>query len=744
MSETHSAHVQRQLEAPMPWIGIYIAAASLLCTLAMAADAFNGFRTKKFWFPSKFFSLNAASLTFLAIAMKLPIDLTTQMCDVTDRLAKLSSIVFLSTSMLNFMTSLGSMTNKDILMNVVALGVLVITVTANVSIQVFQLHVYLHSRLVFYEEILAICCMLLLLVMFCSSALMISSAKRYMETKYKELHKDHIERSKVVTSDELRVLVEKYWVMAETSSPQFIIARSMTCTASGVVGLLNAIILAEAQIRMATEYMILYRSDSNYGWSTKWILVTQSIGVIVGSIAPVSRWFIAISSSSKRIGSVFTVEAYWTQKMVEWRRSSFCFNIRHLKSRKVVHHLKGLILQLFILAQFLIVLASKLVLLVSVCIASPTVLCFDYVGRSKMKRSISDIGSTDNHRVVSKAITINSKADISHYIMLLDGEVELPTGTLRNICKDVDEVIQRGNTEKPKDLLKLLHKSTNFSGVKEFDNHQVPSLHSHDLPNCWSLPIVTLTSIALALPNVEKQKSDSLMKSVAEGLCYVKLVDKYLDNKGGLANIRSAADVVWLDVEMSQKWQGNDLLEISLKGKSSMEILQGLGDKAEATVLEFTRDARDCLMKNPLNWPANVIAANSMYRISRTILPMAPHEESNKTGEELFEQLSIMIADILAACLTNLARVIPVKCHRIAIEKREKSVRRAALLLGEIEEILELLQQLELPKLLNPDQAAYIEEWRAVIKQNIYKNNHESISTPPEPKNDHVAIEVEE
>ncbi|KAK4384415.1 hypothetical protein Sango_3063200 [Sesamum angolense] len=132
--------VERQLEAPMPWIGMYVAGASLVCTLAMAADAFHGFWSKKYWFPSKYFALNATSLTLLAVAMKLPVDLTTRMYAVTDRLAKVSSLVFLSTAMANFLTSLGSMGDKDVLMNVTALGILVITVTANVCIQVIQVH----------------------------------------------------------------------------------------------------------------------------------------------------------------------------------------------------------------------------------------------------------------------------------------------------------------------------------------------------------------------------------------------------------------------------------------------------------------------------------------------------------------------------------------------------------------------------------------------------------------------------
>lgn len=74
-----------------------------------------------------------------------------------------------------------------------------------------------------------------------------------------------------------------------------------------------------------------------------------------------------------------------------------------------------------------------------------------------------------------------------------------------------------------------------------------------------------------------------------------------------------------------------------------------------------------------------------------------------------------MIADILAACLTNLGYVITLKCHSKVIEKRERSVRKAAQLLGETEEISAALQHREVP-ILDPKKAANIEEWRALVK----------------------------
>ncbi|XP_059659042.1 uncharacterized protein LOC132305416 [Cornus florida] len=252
-------------------------------------------------------------------------------------------------------------------------------------------------------------------------------------------------------------------------------------------------------------------------------------------------------------------------------------------------------------------------------------------------------------------------------------------------------------------------------GVAKFDSNQVPPLASEEPPNCWSLPVVTLTSIAIALPNNENHKVSWLLRSVREGLLYVNLVEKILDVKGDLANIRSAADIVWLGVGLFHKWLDEDLQKMALEGNNSKKTLEKLTDKGKNNVIEFKANTSRDMKKNPLNWPIKAIAANSMYRISQTVLHY--HKSSNDQADEtLFEQLSIMIADILGACLTNLPRVITMECFSSAIEKREKSILHAAQLLGETEEILKILQQNELPS-LNPDKKAYIDEWRALMRQ---------------------------
>ncbi|KAG8378836.1 hypothetical protein BUALT_Bualt07G0026200 [Buddleja alternifolia] len=682
-SSMYDADVEKQLEAPIPWIGMYVAAASLICTLAMAADTFHGLRSKKFWFPSKFFSLNATSLTLLAVAMKLPVDLTTRMWAVTDRLAKVSSLIFMTTAMGNFMTCLGSMDDKDIFMNVTALAILVITVIVNICVQIFQMRHFLKSRKMFAEEIAASIFMLLLLVMVTSSAILVPATKRYLELKYHQMMKmasdDQLLESMEegnITFDKLRLMIQKYWVMAETSCPQFVIARSVTCTASGFICLLNALIFIQAEIRNVLEYRTINLTASNFK-------------------------------------DEFKIDAYWTQRLVEWKESSLPLQIRNRKWRKILHGTKGLILNLVVRVQILIVLCSKGVVFTSVCFASPIFSCFHCI---KGLKNVFNFGTARVHGI-SESEVVFPELDLSRYVLLLEGEVELPQKIQINICNEVDKLIQTGKNQQPKNLINLLHKIGNFRGLREVGRNQVPSLHSQEPPKCWSLPLVTLTSIAIALPNVPKHNVKLLLQSVDEGLFYVKLIEKSLDKKGKLVNSRNAADVIWVGVELYRRWQDKDLHETSLKGRNSKVTLKELSDKAERTIVDFKRDVKDFVMENPHNWPVKVIAANSMYRICERLL-RAHEGDSLTTDEGLFEQLSNMIANILAACLTNLVRVIVMKCHRKAIKDKAKSVRQTALLLGETEEILRILEQHRAAR-SDPAESEYIEKWCSLINQNI-------------------------
>ncbi|KAI3743572.1 hypothetical protein L1987_61282 [Smallanthus sonchifolius] len=109
-----------------------------------------GFWQRKLWFPNRFFTLNVATITLIAIALtKLPVNLTIDTIEGTQVYAthnsneytKISSIIFLVTMLANFLPSLGNINDKELLMNIVALGILVITIIVNTIIQTFtQVH----------------------------------------------------------------------------------------------------------------------------------------------------------------------------------------------------------------------------------------------------------------------------------------------------------------------------------------------------------------------------------------------------------------------------------------------------------------------------------------------------------------------------------------------------------------------------------------------------------------------------
>ncbi|KAK8538141.1 hypothetical protein V6N12_044278 [Hibiscus sabdariffa] len=99
---------EAKFSEPLPWIGVYIASASLACALAMATDLIHGFRHWKLWFPCKFFTINATSLTIITVAVKLSVDLNTPMPWGQDQLAKLSSTALICSLYINICIQLGT------------------------------------------------------------------------------------------------------------------------------------------------------------------------------------------------------------------------------------------------------------------------------------------------------------------------------------------------------------------------------------------------------------------------------------------------------------------------------------------------------------------------------------------------------------------------------------------------------------------------------------------------------------
>ncbi|KAK1424238.1 hypothetical protein QVD17_19559 [Tagetes erecta] len=113
----------------------------LRCTLAMGADAVRAIWRWNLRFPSNFFALNVTIITLICIPIKLPMDLSTKILipltdeeDTSHAYVKIMSIIFLNKMIINLLPSLALMDDNQLLSNIVAFGILLITIGLNVGI----------------------------------------------------------------------------------------------------------------------------------------------------------------------------------------------------------------------------------------------------------------------------------------------------------------------------------------------------------------------------------------------------------------------------------------------------------------------------------------------------------------------------------------------------------------------------------------------------------------------------------
>ncbi|CAA7027360.1 unnamed protein product [Microthlaspi erraticum] len=272
--------------------------------------------------------------------------------------------------------------------------------------------------------------------------------------------------------------------MAHTCSPQFVMARSVTCTTSGFLCFLSAVTLAEAMLR---SYFLQPRSlgfcngDSDYKWSTTLVLVSQAALVAIGSIAPASRWFSAVklrcpsSRAKKCLREDLRVESYWSESLVEKKERPLNLWMFHgRRSRKLAHDLNQWILDLCIATQY-------------VC---------DTVANAESSRS---------------------NLSTRRFVLHLEGEEELVDFMARSNREATNHLIQKGRKKQPVSLIELLEAtspiSKGFEGIRDFDSDEPCSLKK-------------------------------LVKAVNEALVYVKKFEEVLDIEGELVNSRKAAELI--------------------------------------------------------------------------------------------------------------------------------------------------------------------------------------------------------
>lgn len=207
---------------------------------------------------------------------------------------------------------------------------------------------------------------------------------------------------------------------------------------------------------------------------------------------------------------------------------------------------------------------------------------------------------------VSNSSVRSDFKEYTKYVLQIEDEAKLSEKVLRKTINSITGVLHVYEKKESRNLVKILQKSTRFNGVTEFDNDQVTQLHAEEIQNSWYLVVVTLTAIAVALPNIANSVVKSSLSSITEGLQFVKHIDEMLNVNGDSVKSRKAARRVWTEVEVRLQF---DLQKKALKVKTSKEILRWWGDEAAKIVIQFKickkRSLYDSLLK--------FLVANSMY-----------------------------------------------------------------------------------------------------------------------------------
>ncbi|KAJ4973064.1 hypothetical protein NE237_006238 [Protea cynaroides] len=482
--------------------------------------------------------------------------------------------------------------------------------------------------------------------------------------------------------EHLKAEMEKLCTMVHASSPQRVFGNSPMCTAAGFLNFLSVVILVEVTVRSFVPGSLSFcNGNSDYGWwSIRTILCSQALAVFVGSYAPLLRWWKMITQS-------FT--------------------------KNFLQILKGMKDQILNPFNLFVTEQGK---------------DDDWVGKLAFYLPVKYI-LTYLLNIRGTLLLPSITFILRHYpplvnSVLKEGERESVPAKFQLGHSECERMINGGIKNNPCLLIKLLKNRTNdhnsagfFNGVLEFDNYLVPPITTSDYeipapPNCWTLPVVILTSVANSFGHSDKERMKSLKNIVREGLRFTKFIEENLEDKS-LISVRDAAEFLWAGMDYCTFFVDINLhKELSSRGKFSMTsspkgILKKLANAGKGCVLR----SKAKLMGVPhVLWPIEVIIGYNLYRVCESILLDI---EKYRTIEKLFDSIEHTILDLLAACLSNLPHALYAECVLTDIAEAEERVKRAAYVLGKSQEIFQILHFMDTPD-LDHVELAYLEKWRSV------------------------------
>ncbi|KAK9160102.1 hypothetical protein Syun_006443 [Stephania yunnanensis] len=265
--------------APVPVIGLYIAGATLVCLSLIVGDLVNAFRSRLFWVPCRFFSMNSFTLTVVGVVTKIPVDLTTPMPDGQDQLAKIYGTSLLFIFMVLFIPSVGKMTASERIPNLASLTLIVITVIVNICMQI-------GTGLIFKFVVEHVVIMVLMLLTLCIMWSSNTDVDTWLHANI-DGTKDVVKYCQSIDGPGLDQDM-KLFLLGKLNVPELLSCKFAHYPTMGILCATCFIVSSEATFRAALHQKttsFFGQSVTDYKWSM-WVLVgTQIVTTLVGSVS---------------------------------------------------------------------------------------------------------------------------------------------------------------------------------------------------------------------------------------------------------------------------------------------------------------------------------------------------------------------------------------------------------------------------------------------------------------------------
>ncbi|KAH7293935.1 hypothetical protein KP509_28G048900 [Ceratopteris richardii] len=291
-----SASVGTTVRESVNSIGWLIAAASAAILASVGWDAWRACAAREWWFPCRLVHISAVTQAVLTVATKLPNDISTPMPGVADQLVKLSGSALLCALLaftlptvadterpprsfsdeVDIASTVSSsqgrhLRRSDMVANVMALGLLVLTTAANLVVQILIEQI----RSEYYGAHVA----LIITTLICFGNM--ATAALFLPHDYVPTRLKHF----IIPTEKLGL--ESSWFIARVTSKQYALSRSDFGCGGGAMFSILMVICFSAIVK-ATKGKINY--NSNYGASVWLILIVQSITVFICWLCITTRW----------------------------------------------------------------------------------------------------------------------------------------------------------------------------------------------------------------------------------------------------------------------------------------------------------------------------------------------------------------------------------------------------------------------------------------------------------------------